>query len=190
MSDTRTILLDLGENAVRTRGYAGFSYADLARDAGIRKASIHHHFPAKADLAVALVERYSDGLADWLADISRREESASGRMREAIALYRSAMGDGERMCLCAALSTDVSLLPEAAMVALDRANRATASWFAEVFELAREDGSIALPEGSDAQREGLTALALLQGAQLVARAAGSTDRFDAATATLFQRISG
>ncbi|WP_436718796.1 hypothetical protein [Escherichia coli] len=27
----------------------GFSYADLEKEIGIRKASIHHHFPRKTD---------------------------------------------------------------------------------------------------------------------------------------------
>ena len=34
-------------------GYNGFSYADIAELLDVRKASIHHHFPAKADLVKA-----------------------------------------------------------------------------------------------------------------------------------------
>ena len=41
---------------IMTRGYNGFSYADIAEAVGIRKASIHHHFPAKSDLAKAVIE--------------------------------------------------------------------------------------------------------------------------------------
>ena len=55
--DTRTALLESAERTARQRGYDGFSYADLADDVGIRKASIHHHFPTKATLALALIER-------------------------------------------------------------------------------------------------------------------------------------
>ncbi|REM97679.1 TetR/AcrR family transcriptional regulator, partial [Mycobacterium tuberculosis] len=31
-------------------GYNGFSYADIAARVNISKASIHHHFPSKAEL--------------------------------------------------------------------------------------------------------------------------------------------
>jgi TetR/AcrR family transcriptional repressor of nem operon len=31
-------------------GYNGFSHADIAEAIGIRKASIHYHFPTKVDL--------------------------------------------------------------------------------------------------------------------------------------------
>ena len=42
--DTRISLLDSAERAVRQRGFDGFSYADLSKEIGIRKASIHYHF--------------------------------------------------------------------------------------------------------------------------------------------------
>jgi TetR/AcrR family transcriptional repressor of nem operon len=37
-----------------------FSYADVAEATGIRKANIHHHFPSKADLAIAVVKHSQD----------------------------------------------------------------------------------------------------------------------------------
>ena len=43
---------------LRSRGYAAFSYADLEKMVGIRKASIHHYFPKKEDLGVEIVETY------------------------------------------------------------------------------------------------------------------------------------
>ena len=39
-------------------GYKSFSYADIAAQVDIRKASIHHHFPGKADLVKAVVVEY------------------------------------------------------------------------------------------------------------------------------------
>ena len=82
--DTRTALLDAAENVVRMRGYDGFSYADLAGAVGIRKASIHHHFPAKQDLATAIVARYAarvvqrlDVVADWLRAAGQRSRPLS-----------------------------------------------------------------------------------------------------------------
>ncbi|MCA8089277.1 TetR/AcrR family transcriptional regulator, partial [Burkholderia cenocepacia] len=53
---TRDALVQAGEGLMRSMGYAAFSYADLAETVGIRKASIHHHFPTKEDLGVAIVE--------------------------------------------------------------------------------------------------------------------------------------
>jgi TetR/AcrR family transcriptional repressor of nem operon len=33
---------------LQTRGYNGFTYADIAAELGIAKASLHHHFASKA----------------------------------------------------------------------------------------------------------------------------------------------
>ncbi len=53
-------ILTCARSLIVTGGYNGFSYADVARVVGIRKASIHHHFPAKADLVRVLVARYRE----------------------------------------------------------------------------------------------------------------------------------
>src|SRR6476469_3227193 len=58
MDDTRAQLLSEAESLIRTRGYAAFSYADLAEKVGIRKASIHHHFPTKEILGATLIDEY------------------------------------------------------------------------------------------------------------------------------------
>ena len=50
---TRDKLLELANTLIQKNGFEGFSYADLARELGIRKASIHHHFPTKFCLSLA-----------------------------------------------------------------------------------------------------------------------------------------
>ena len=70
-SGTRASLMQTAESLLCTRGYAAFSYADLAEAVGIRKASIHHHFPAKEDLGVAVVEAYVERVAQGLEGIFR-----------------------------------------------------------------------------------------------------------------------
>ncbi|MFA6218507.1 MAG: TetR/AcrR family transcriptional regulator [Erythrobacter sp.] len=188
MTDTRTLLLDLGENAIRTRGYAGFSYADLARDAGIRKASIHHHFPTKADLAQALIERFAAMLADALAGIEAAAPTGGKALEGAIDLYREALGKGDTMCLCAAMSADAALLEARTIDTLDAANMAVVGWLARVLARGRDDGTIAAV-GNPASAAPAV-LAQLQGAQLLARASRSIRLFDDAVLTLRERIAG
>ena len=70
-SETAGQILDLAETLIQTRGYSAFSYQDIADSLGIRKASIHYHFPSKADLGVAVVDRYMarfDGALTAIAD--------------------------------------------------------------------------------------------------------------------------
>ena len=52
--DTATVILDIAERLVQRRGFNGFSYADIAAELGITKASLHYHFPSKAELGESL----------------------------------------------------------------------------------------------------------------------------------------
>ena len=101
--NTRTALLDSAERAARRRGYDGFSYADLATDIGIRKASIHHHFPKKADLALELIDRYATRFAGQLSEIATAEPNAAAKLRAYHGLYRDALGAATQLCLLSTL---------------------------------------------------------------------------------------
>lgn len=186
---TRELLIDLGESAIRTRGFGGFSYADLAAEAGIRKASIHHHFPAKADLGLAVLERYVARLQEALAAFRAVQPDAAGAFRAAVSLYRDALGDGSSMCLCAAIAGDGERASPAMLDRLAAANALVIDWFAQLLRDGAADGSLDVP-GGPTQADALAAamLAQLQGAQLLARAGSDPAIFDIATAALMQLV--
>jgi len=180
-------LLDLGEAAMRGRGYAGFSYGDIALEAGIRKASIHHHFPTKLVFGRAVLDRYADRMATSFKAIDARCRTGAQALSETIALYRDALGAGDRMCLCAALAADALLVDADMRMLLDRANRMTIDWLEQVLVRGRRDRSISV--GGDPQLEAVSILAQLQGAQLVARAAGRLAMFDKAMSSVTARLA-
>ncbi len=185
--DTRTALLDSAELASRTRGYDGFSYADLSRDVGIRKASIHHHFPKKADLAEAVLARYSDAVLTRLADIAKASSTAADAFKAYLTLYREALDDGRMLCLCVAFGAGRDSLPTAAQNQLTAFHADSIAWLTRQFECAARDKSVSL-SGSP-RDEAAACLALMEGAQLVARASGSAAPFDQATAAFGARLA-
>ncbi len=184
---TRTALLDSAEQAVRRRGYDGFSYADLARDVGIRKASIHHHFPKKSDLALSLIARYAATFAEALSGISASPRPAGDRLRAYHALYRDALDDGAQLCLCVVLSAGRDSLTDPALEHLNQFHRDSIGWLTKVFDLAKQDGSVS--GVSDPDAESRATLALMEGAQLLARASQDVSHFDEATAAFLARLS-
>lgn len=185
--DTRTALLDSAEIAARQRGYDGFSYADLARDVGIRKASIHHHFSTKADLALHLIERYAASFSEALSDIQSSPSVASEKLRAYHALYRDALAGGTQLCLCVSFSAGRDSLSAPVLEALNRFHKDSMAWLAEVYRAAESDGSVSGVTDTDAEA-GAT-LALMEGAQLLARAAADLTQFDHATAAFLARLS-
>lgn len=185
--DTQTRLLELAETAMRRHGYGGFSYADIAREAGIRKASIHHHFPTKADLGLAVLDRYADRHLAMLGDIRVTSRLGGQALARTIALYREALGSGDNLCLLVALAGDANALPPAMRDMLAAATAATTACLEEILLIGRKDMSISV--AGDPAVEATSILALLHGAQLLVRAESDISPFDLATQPLQTRIS-
>lgn len=184
--DTKTALLNIAEDAVRASGYDGFSYGDLAVAVGIRKASIHHHFPTKADLALALIERYSANFFATLDQITDLHPTGGGRLAACVQAYRHALDGGKKLCLCVAFCTGRDGLRLDVLAKLDAFHVTVTAWLGDVFAAGKADKSIALV--FDHQMEAHACLAQIEGAQIIARAAKDSGRFDAAVGILLERV--
>jgi len=184
--DRRAELLDSAEQAARSRGFDGFSYADLAKDVGIRTASIHYHFPSKADLSAALMQRYHENFEEICAQIDARHDTGSARMIALIDRYRQAHGAGERVCLCVAFSISREHLSADVIDRVAGFRRMMRTWIAATYALGQSDGTIA--SVTDPEAEAPATLAVLEGAQLCARAENNPARFDEAVAVLTGRM--
>ncbi|MEM9083055.1 MAG: TetR/AcrR family transcriptional regulator [Planctomycetota bacterium] len=111
-NDTRQELLDASELLMKFHGYHGFSYANIAERVGIKKASIHHHFAAKCDLAAESVRRYRGQIREILDQICEEESEPQDRLRRFADIFLGAYRGEGSMCLCAALTADWESLPE------------------------------------------------------------------------------
>ena len=108
---TRSDLLTSAEILLRTKGYAAFSYADLADEIGIKKASIHHHFPTKEGLAIAIVESYLFRFRKQLDAIDAAHAGVIDRLRD-FALIFAQSSKNRLLPLCGALAAELLALPE------------------------------------------------------------------------------
>ena len=170
-------ILDAAEKRVRVGGYYAMSFRDLADDVAVKSASVHYHFPAKADLGVALVERYRDRFFEELA---KRTASATPRQKLGafVALYRDALEKGEAICLCGMLGAESGGLP-------DTVARTVRGFFAANIAWVRA----ALDEGalSDAAQDDATLfVATLQGALILGASLDDLGAYDAAARRILQ----
>jgi TetR/AcrR family transcriptional repressor of nem operon len=180
-NDTAARILDIGERLVQVRGFNGFSYADVAAELEMTKAALHYHFPGKAELGRALIERYTERFLAALADIDERIAEAPAKLDAYADLYAGVLR-GQRMCLCGMLAAEYQTLPDPmrpAVIAFIDANEA---WVEKVLSEGQRAGTIAVSgRPADAAR---LIVSGLEGAMLVARPYGDIARFDTAAAGL------
>lgn len=112
MNETVDQLLNAAEAAIRSRGYHGVSFRDLAADVGIKSASVHYYFPQKEDLAVALVGRYARNFFKDLDQRCATSKSPENLLAIFCNAYRSALERSDRACLCGMLGAESCGLPK------------------------------------------------------------------------------
>lgn len=181
MRDTRASLLSEAEILVRGRGYSGFSYADLAEAVGIRKASIHHHFRTKEDLAGALIEAYEARYDAALAAILGQTGDGVARIEAYGRLYLGGVEQGLG-CLCAALAVELETLPDGLRRRIGLFFDKHIAWLAGVLTEGRADGSIRAE--IDPQAHARMVVATLEGALLLERFLAGPEGFGQALRAL------
>jgi TetR/AcrR family transcriptional repressor of nem operon len=169
-------ILDAAQRLVQSRGYNGFSYADIADELGLRKASLHYHFETKDALGRALMARYRERFHGALAAIEEAAADPRERLRRYARLYRNVLRDQDRMCLCGMLAADFETLPKDVRVEVRRWFDDNETWLARVLDAGRKAGVLAFKGAPAAQA--LVLLSGLEGAMLVARSTTGPARFE------------
>ncbi len=151
-------ILDAAEQHMRRGGFDAVSYRVLATDVGIKSASVHYHFPQKADLGRAVVDRYGGRFLDSLGRPDDPDESREQRLMRLAAGYRASLSQYGTVCLCCILGAERHYLPETVA-------EATASFYRRLLEwteiaLGTDDG--------DASALAAHVIAALQGAMVLA----------------------
>ncbi|MEQ1524801.1 MAG: TetR/AcrR family transcriptional regulator, partial [Aestuariivirga sp.] len=129
-------ILDIAQRLVQTRGFNAFSYADIANELSVSKASLHYHFASKAKLGVRLIERYEDGIERALGEIDLAGGGAAAKLRRYVGIYAKVLAD-ERMCLCGMLAAEFETLPKSMQTALDGYFALNERWLVSVLEEGR-----------------------------------------------------
>jgi len=170
-----------------TRGYNGFSYADIADAIGIRKASIHHHFAGKSDLAKAVVEHsraiiraHAEQLADGEPDAQAALSGYAGYWERCIA------DNSAPFCVAGMLAAELPSLPDDVATAVKGHFTELRGWLTRVLEIGARQGSVALVRTPAEEADAF--LSAIYGAMLSARAFGDPERFPAIVETLLSRV--
>jgi TetR/AcrR family transcriptional repressor of nem operon len=175
-SETEDRILDIAEQLVQTRGFNGFSYADIATALRIRKASIHYYFPTKADLGRTVIERYHRAFRRELEVIERKWPDARQRLERYVQLYDDVLREKNRVCLCGMLAADFTTLPKAIRDRVAAFFEENERWLIKVLEEGRKARTLRFEGPPDVAAR--LVLSTLEGAMLVARSYGDASRFE------------
>jgi TetR/AcrR family transcriptional repressor of nem operon len=184
-SGTAPKILDTAERLLQVRGYNGFSYADIAATLRITKASLHYHFPTKADLGQQLMERYIESFRQALTAIGDETAEAPQKLARYVAIYADVLANN-RMCLCGMLAAEHATLPKPIRAEVLRFFDLNEAWLADVLEDGRQRKSFNFP--GTAMEAARVLVAGLEGAMLLARSYGDAQRFDRAARRLLAEL--
>lgn len=173
---TREKLIDSARYLIQTRGYNGFSYADVAAQVEVRKASIHHHFPTKADLALAVVEQSRTAIAEQTRLL---EEGAFDPLRQLqfyTGYWETCIADASApFCVAGMLASELPSLPDDLAEGVRAHFRELSRWLETVLTTGAQLGVFQLRGAASAEAESF--MSVVYGAMLTARAYGSPEKF-------------
>lgn len=187
LTNTSDDILHCARSLIVAGGYNGFSYADISDVVGIRKASIHHHFPSKVDLVRTLVARYREEAEAGLAELERHMPEPADQLRAYTGFWEACIADGTRtFCVCALLASEMPVLPPDVTTEVRAYFRTLSAWLTSVMEKGAEQGTLVLSGTARSEAEGF--MATVHGAMLSARAYGDPAVFATITQRLIERL--
>ncbi|OAV54310.1 transcriptional regulator [Rhizobium sp. WYCCWR10014] len=163
-TDMREAVMSAAKATVQAHGYNALSFRELAKEVGIKSASVHYHFPTKGDLAAALARRYTEEGSAFLAELLATSEEATWCMDRYTEIFRAALANDNRMCLCGIMSAELDDLPMEVRTEVAKFAAMNVGWLTKVLLRARPSAS-----DQDLQEHAMAIFAAIEGAQLVAR---------------------
>ncbi|MGY5778034.1 TetR/AcrR family transcriptional regulator [Rhizobium sp. LEGMi135b] len=187
ISSTSEKILDIAQSLIVAGGYNGFSYADISAAIGIRKASIHHHFPTKAELVSMLVDRYRKQTEAGLTSLREGISSPAEQLQAYMNYWHSCIRDATLpFCVCAMLASEMQMLPEEVASHVRGHFHNLAGWLTSVLQSGAGSGLFQLER--EPEEEAQMLMASVHGAMLSARAFGDPELFIAIVAPQIARL--
>lgn len=126
-------ILTTAESLIQKMGYNAFSYKDIAQVVGIKTSSIHYYYPAKEDLAAAVIDWQLNRLSLFLNELQCN--SSLSLQQKLLSLVDKVISltlhDEMKMCLGGMLASDVISLTEKVKVKVRTFFNVLENWIKE-----------------------------------------------------------
>ncbi|WP_193088026.1 TetR/AcrR family transcriptional regulator [Advenella sp. FME57] len=169
-------------------GYNGFSYADISDRVHIGKASIHHHFPSKADLVHTVVVRHREQAREGLAALDRHINNPLAELKAYTDYWAKCIGDGTTpICVCAMLAAELPMIPQEIADEVRGYFEELTNWLEAVLDKGAKLGQFHLQESAFVEAQ--TFLSMVHGAMLTARVMNNSQAFEAISHAALSRLT-
>jgi TetR/AcrR family transcriptional repressor of nem operon len=147
-STTKEKIVELGRGFIQHSGYHSFNYKQISTQLNIKNAAIHHYYPAKEDLGLAVIQKDKQDFAD----MNKRVENAPPmeQVEALIYSYNEYFNDRNKMCIIGTFSSAYNEIPEKIQVGAKDYLDFVMRWLTRTFEAGHESGHFRF-EGSAEQ---------------------------------------
>ncbi|MDJ0799646.1 MAG: TetR/AcrR family transcriptional regulator [Calothrix sp. MO_167.B12] len=189
-TDTRTQILDTAQELIQKVGLNAMSYADISAAVGIRKASIHYHFPTKDDLVAALLDRHSPCFFRFCDAILDSSESPEIKLRHYCGLFEATLSSGkqDKACLYGMLGAEMKTLNSPLIVQVVQFYRDNQTRLVQLLQQGRETGDFKFP--GNVESMAMVIFSMLEGGLLITRADGGVAQFREMVEQLIRVVKG
>jgi len=173
-NNTAELVLDVAQELIQKRGYNAISFNDIAKEVGIKKPSIVHHFPSKEALGKAVVIRYRDVFSSALNNMSNDQtKSATDAFDFYCTPYIDFGTTDDKVCLCGALAGEYPALPDEVRAEVTLFFEEHVRWLTMILERGLTSGEFDFT--TPAKNLASHILDSLQGALTIKRATGNIE---------------
>ncbi|WMW22829.1 TetR/AcrR family transcriptional regulator [Methanolobus mangrovi] len=170
MNPTNQQILHYARHFLQCRGYNGFSYRDISQKLGIKNASIHHYYPKKEDLVVALLEERRKNLAISIAQVVKAGGSAREQLQYYFDYALQEFEEGKTICPPGSVIMGFEELPEEVQKQNKLLMDDILDWITNVLRTGLEKGEFNFSDSVEARAEDV--FITLMGARLLSSIKG------------------
>lgn len=136
MNDTRSEIIRLASELIRSIGYNSFSYADISKKLEIKNAAIHYYFPSKSDLGVEVIKEnlaaFNELKESWTKLDYRKQFTNYIHMHDSF-ISKS------WVCVVGSLAPSYDTLPENMQNELEKLVNTILQWLTDLLDKGREN---------------------------------------------------
>jgi len=175
--DTKSKILDVAQDLIQRLGINAMSYHHISQAVGIRKASIHHHFPRKEDLLVEVLKRYQARFTKVVDQIVNSDLSPSTKLRRYMELFEATLQEGnhDKACLCGMLGAELTTIGSSSAELVKSFYKENEDKLVEILKQGVEQGIFKFR--GDIKTTAKIIFSFLEGGLLIVRAQGNLKQF-------------